>query len=79
MKKFLIPFLLLSMTLFSGCSKDQVLDTYNSVLQAAGSVQLTSSFSLQGERKGGIDDFTGTYQAEYDEQLDRLSPRREAV
>ena len=67
MKKFLIPFLLLSMTLFSGCSKDQVLDTYNSVLQAAGSVQLTSSFSLQGERKGGIDDFTGTYQAEYDD------------
>lgn len=66
MKKILIPFLLLSMILFVGCSKDQVLDAYNSVLNAAGSAQLTSSFSLQGERKSGVDDFTGTYQAEYD-------------
>lgn len=66
MKKILIPFLLLSMILFVGCSKDQVLDAYNSVLNAAGSAQLTSSFSLQGERKRGVDDFTGTYQAEYD-------------
>lgn len=66
MKKILIPFLLLGMMLFAGCSKDQVLDAYNSVLNVAGSAQLTSSFSLQGERKSGVDDFTGTYQAEYD-------------
>lgn len=51
--------------LLTGCSKDAVLDQYNHVLQAAGDVTLTGSFSLTGKRTYGDDHYTGSYTADY--------------
>lgn len=34
----------------TGCSKDEILDQYNNVVQSAGNAALTSDFSLKGNR-----------------------------
>ena len=49
----------------TGCSKDEILDQYNSVVQTAGNAALTSDFSLKGNRTYGEDCYTGTYTADY--------------
>ena len=49
----------------SGCTKDEILDHYNNIVQSAGSAELTGNLSLQGEKEKGIDDYTGSYQADY--------------
>ena len=49
----------------SGCTKDEILDHYNNIVQSAGSADLTGNLSLQGEKEKGIDDYTGSYQADY--------------
>ena len=67
-KKKYTPFLLISvLTLLSltGCSKDEILNQYNNVVQSAGNTTLTGDFSLKGNRTFGDDHYTGTYVADY--------------
>lgn len=51
--------------MLAGCSKDEILNHYNNMVQSAGSIELTGKSSLQGEKEKGIDDYTGTYTADY--------------
>ena len=46
--------------------KDTLLDAYGSLVDAAGSWALTPDRSLQGERVRDEDDYTGTYEANYE-------------
>ena len=57
--------ILLGASVLSGCTKDEFLDQYNNIVQSAGSIELTGKSSLQGEKEKGIDDYTGTYTADY--------------
>ena len=45
--------------------KDAILSAYGSLVDAAGSWALTPDHSLQGERIQGEDDYTGVYEADY--------------
>ena len=45
--------------------KDTILDAYGSLMDAAGSWALTPDRSMQGDRVRGEDDYTGTYEAYY--------------
>ena len=65
MKKIVLAFVLLGSFMISGCSKDEILDHYNNIVQSAGAIELTGKSSLQGEKEKGIDDYTGTYTADY--------------
>ena len=67
MKKIVLAlaFVLLGSFMISGCSKDEILNHYNNIVQSAGSIELTGKSSLQGEKEKGIDDYTGTYTADY--------------
>ena len=69
MKKIVLAltFVLVGSFMLAGCSKDEILNHYNNIVQSAGSIELTGKSSLQGEKeKGkGIDDYTGTYTADY--------------
>ena len=47
--------------------KDAILDAYGSLVDAAGSWALTPDRSLQGDRVRGEDDYTGTYEAGYED------------
>ena len=47
--------------------KDAILDAYSSLMDTAGSWALTPDRSLQGERVRGDDDYTGTYEANYED------------
>ena len=47
--------------------KDAIVDAYGSLVDAAGSWVLTPDRSLQGERVPGEDDYTGTYEASYED------------
>lgn len=49
----------------TGCSKDDILDQYNNVVQFAGNATLTGDLSLKGKRMYGDDHYTGTYVADY--------------
>ena len=49
----------------TGCSKDEILDQYNNVVQLAGNATLTGDLSLKGKRTYGDDHYTGTYVADY--------------
>ena len=68
-KRIRFHFLSISILIFSltlaGCSKDEILDQYNSVVQTAGNAALTSNFLLKGNRTYGEDCYTGTYTADY--------------
>ena len=57
--------ILLGASVLSGCTKDEVLNQYNNIVQSAGSIALTGNSSLQGTKEKGIDDYTGTYTADY--------------
>ncbi len=63
---FFLPMGILTLSLsLVGCSKDEILDQYNNVVQSAGNAALTSNFSLKGNRTYGDDCYTGTYTADY--------------
>ena len=47
--------------------KDAILDAYDSLVDTAGSWALTPDRSLQGERIPGEDDYTGAYEADYED------------
>ena len=68
MKKTVLSLVLILLGAFmlSGCTKDEILNHYNNVVQSAGSIELTGKLSLQGKKEKGIDDYTGTYQADYE-------------
>ena len=51
--------------MISGCSKDEILNHYNNIVQSAGVIELTGKLSLEGTKEKGIDDYTGTYTADY--------------
>ena len=67
MKKIVLAltFVLVGSFMLAGCSKDEILNHYNNIIQSAGSIELTGKSSLQGEKEKGIDDYTGTYTADY--------------
>ena len=67
MKKIVLAltFVLVGSFMLVGCSKDEILNHYNNIVQSAGSIELTGKSSLQGEKEKGIDDYTGTYTADY--------------
>ena len=58
--------IILGASVLSGCTKDEVLNQYNNIVQSAGSITLTRNSSLQGTKEKGIDDYTGTYTADYE-------------
>ena len=58
--------LLLSGVFLPGCSKDQMLESYDQILQFAGNFGLTEGLALEGKRCFGADHYTGTYTADYD-------------
>ena len=37
--------------MLAGCSKDEILNHYNNIVQSAGSIELTGKSSLQGKKK----------------------------
>lgn len=49
----------------TGCSRDEIMDQYNNVIQLAGNATLTGDLSLKGKRTYGDDHYTGTYVADY--------------
>lgn len=57
--------IILGTSVLSGCTKDEVLNQYNNIVQSAGSIALTGNSSLQGTKEKGIDDYTGSYTANY--------------
>lgn len=67
MKKIFLSLILIliGVSTLSGCTKDEILNHYNNVVQSAGSIELTGKLSLQGKKEKGIDDYTGSYQADY--------------
>lgn len=70
MKKFtvlIIGILCLSSFILSGCTKEEILDKYNNIVEKAGTTELTSNRTLIGEKENGIDDYTGTYTASYND------------
>lgn len=65
-KKFLpMILLLLGSLILSGCTKDEVLRRYHNVLETIGESQLTDKRSLEGKKESGVDDYTGSYKANY--------------
>ena len=64
-KVLALTFVLVGSFMLAGCSKDEILNHYNNIVQSAGSIELTGKSSLQGEKEKGIDDYTGTYTADY--------------
>lgn len=76
MKATLISFvlLLLAGTLLPGCGKDQVMDVYGAAVAAAGNLGVDSGLTLKGEREFGVDKYTGTYTAEYEDYTGEECP-----
>ena len=62
--------ILCGVSILSGCTKDEVLDQYNNIVQSTGSIALTGNLSLQGTKEKGIDDYTGNYTADYEDFSD---------
>ena len=58
--------LLMSGVFLPGCSKDQLLESYDQILQFAGNFGLTDPLALKGTRHFGQDRYTGTYTADYE-------------
>ena len=53
MKKsaLVLTFVLLGSFMLSGCSKDEILDHYNNIVQSAGAIELTGKSSLEGTKE----------------------------
>lgn len=71
-KAFVILVLSLSLVIcLTGCSgtenlKDNIIGGYNTWLQSFSKHALTKEKDLQGDKENGIDEYTGTYTADYD-------------
>ena len=68
MKKIVLAltFVLVGSFMLAGCSKDEILNHYNNIVQSAGSIELTGKSSLQGEKEKGIDKKSGKVLIEID-------------
>lgn len=73
-KRWRIVLMALCLTVvFTGCNfssggddlKEDLLDGFNHWMQSLSKYALTKDKDLQGEKKTGIDDYTGTYGADY--------------
>ena len=53
MKKIFLSLILIliGVSTLSGCTKDEILNHYNNVVQSAGSIELTGKLSLQGRNQ----------------------------
>ena len=53
MKKIVLAlaFVLLGSFMLSDCSKDEILDHYNNIVQSAGAIELTGKLSLEGTKE----------------------------
>ena len=43
--------ILCGVSILSGCTKDEVLDQYNNIVQSAGAIELTGKSSLEGTKE----------------------------
>lgn len=50
----------------TACSKDEIIDDFNHVLESIGNDNLTGNKKLQGNREFGENSYVGTYKADYD-------------
>ena len=48
-----LAFVLFGSFMLSGCSKDEILDHYNNIVQSAGTIELTGKLSLEGTKEKG--------------------------
>lgn len=64
MKKIFLSLILIliGVSTLSGCTKDEILNHYNNVVQSAGSIELTGKLSLQGKKEKGIDDYADIFE-----------------
>lgn len=46
-----LTFVLLGSFVLAGCSKDEILDHYNNIVQSAGAIELTGKLSLEGTKR----------------------------
>ena len=58
--------ILCGVSILSSCTKDEVLNQYNNIVQSVASIVLTGNSFLQGAKEKGIDDYTGSYTADYE-------------
>ena len=68
MKKIVLAltFVLVGSFMLAGCSKDEILNHYNNIVQSAGPIEQTGgNRHCKGKKEKGIDDYTGTYTADY--------------
>lgn len=49
----------------TGCAKDVLVESYDNLLKAAGSLSLTPNLLLHGEREKSADGYAGGYRADY--------------
>ena len=63
---FVCVILIFIIAVSTGCSKDEILTHYNNIIQSAGKGTLTSNYELNGDREFGVDDYVGTYIAQYE-------------
>ncbi len=64
-KVLLILITIISITLCVGCSKDDILNTYDKTNRIIGDLNLTRDYRLKGNRSFGIDHYVGSYKVEY--------------
>lgn len=50
----------------AGSPKDKIINAYDAFIQSFDGAGLTSTWKLQGKRKYGIDNYVGSYVADYD-------------
>lgn len=68
-KKIILSLLaFLSFAFVSSCdlNKDNILDSYNNIVESAGKIELTPDFKLKGEKSVGDDDLRGVYSSDYE-------------
>lgn len=62
----LILITIITITLCVGCSKDDILNTYDKFNRAIGDLNLTKDYKLKGHRTFGKDHYVGEYQVKYE-------------
>ena len=60
-----IGMIVIDVILFSSLAKEGVLDIYNVFLKNTSTIGLSKDNKLEGERQFGIDEYVGTYKANY--------------